>query len=76
MNNGKTSYRRLVWAIMIGFTMMSVALLTPALVLLSVKIINLDPKGYTATYGFATAIGTFFAIIAPPLGGRLVIIHT
>lgn len=71
MTNEKTSYKRLVAAILIGFTMLSVALLTPALVLLSVKIINLDPKNYTNTYGFAVAIGTFFAIIAPPLGGAL-----
>lgn len=66
-----TNYKRLVWAIIIGYTMLSISLLTPALVLLSVKIINIDPKNYTYTFGLCSALGTAFAIIAPPLGGAL-----
>lgn len=66
-----TNYKRLVWAIIIGYTMLSIALLTPALVLLSVKIINIDPQNYTYTFGLCSAFGTAFAIIAPPLGGSL-----
>lgn len=66
-----TSYKKLVWAIIIGYTMLSIALLTPALVLLSVKIINIDPQNYTNTFGLCSAFGTAFAIIAPPLGGAL-----
>lgn len=66
-----TNYKRFVWAIVIGYTMLSVALLTPALVLLSVKIINIDPTNYTNTFGLCSIFGTTFAIIAPPLGGAL-----
>lgn len=66
-----TNYKKLVWAIIIGYTMLSIALLTPALVLLSVKIINIDPQNYTNTFGLCSAFGTAFAIIAPPLGGAL-----
>lgn len=66
-----TNYKRFVWAIIIGYTMLSIALLTPALVLLSVKIINIDPTNYTNTFGLCSVFGTTFAIIAPPLGGAL-----
>lgn len=66
-----TNYKRLVTAVIIGYTFLSVALLTPALVLLSVRVINLDPENYTTTFGLCSAFGTVFAIFGPPIGGAL-----
>lgn len=67
----KTNYKRLVTAVIIGYTFLSVALLTPALVLLSVRVINLDSENYTTTFGLCSAFGTVFAIFGPPIGAAL-----
>ncbi|GLX70947.1 MFS transporter [Paenibacillus glycanilyticus] len=64
-----TPFRRLVLALLIGNGGMMLALMVPAVMLLSFKMIEIDPDGYTSSYGLVAAIGAVFALIGNPLGG-------
>lgn len=66
-----TPFRRLVLAMLIGNGGMMLALMTPAVLLLTFKMIEIDPDGYTSSYGVVAAIGALFALIGNPLGGAL-----
>ena len=55
---------------MLGYGLMMVALMTPATLLLTFKMIEIDPDGYTSSYGLVAGIGAFFAI-GNPLGGAI-----
>ncbi|MDQ8737023.1 MFS transporter [Paenibacillus sp. LHD-38] len=66
-----TPLRRLTIGIVIGYGCMMLALMTPALLLLTFKMIEIDPDGYTSSYGLVAGIGAFFALIGNPLGGAL-----
>lgn len=50
---------------------MMLALMTPATLLLTFKMIEVDPNGYTSSYGLVAGIGAFFALIGNPIGGAL-----
>ncbi|MEC0369754.1 MFS transporter [Paenibacillus chibensis] len=67
----KTPFGRLTFGIMVGYGLMMVALMTPALLLLTFKMIEIDPDGYTSSYGLVAGIGAFFALIGNPIGGAL-----
>lgn len=67
----KTPLGRLTFGIMFGYGCMMLALMTPALLLLTFKMIEIDPDGYTSSYGIVAGIGAFFALIGNPLGGTL-----
>lgn len=67
----KTSFGRLTFGIMFGYGCMMMALMTPALLLLTFKMIEIDPDGYTSSYGLVAGIGAFFALIGNPVGGAL-----
>ncbi|KIL41442.1 MFS transporter [Gordoniibacillus kamchatkensis] len=71
MVNGqiKTPLKRLTSGIMLGYGFMMLALMTPAILLLTFKMIEIDPKGYTSSYGIVSGVGAFFALIGNPLGG-------
>lgn len=66
-----TPFRRLVLAMLIGNGGMMLGLMTPAVLLLTFKMIQIDPDGYTSSYGLVAAIGAVFALIGNPLGGAL-----
>ncbi|MEI0740161.1 MFS transporter [Paenibacillus sp. JTLBN-2024] len=67
----KTPFGRLTFGVMLGYGLMMVALMTPATLLLTFKMIEIDPNGYTSSYGLVAGIGAFFALIGNPLGGAI-----
>ncbi|MFP7298949.1 MFS transporter [Neobacillus niacini] len=71
MGQVKTPFGRLTFGIMLGYTCMMVGLLTPAAMLLTFKMMEIDPNGYTASYGLIAGIGAFFALIGNPIGGAV-----
>ncbi|HEY4392280.1 MAG TPA: MFS transporter [Paenibacillus sp.] len=66
-----TPLGRLTSGIMLGYGLMMLALMTPAVLLLTFKMIEIDPDGYTSSYGLVAGIGAFFALIGNPLGGAI-----
>ena len=67
----KTPFGRLTFGIMLGYTCMMIGLMTPAFMLLTFKVMEIDPKGYTASYGLVAGVGAFFALIGNPIGGAI-----
>ncbi|NWQ41788.1 MFS transporter [Bacillus sp. EB106-08-02-XG196] len=67
----KTPFGRLTFGIMLGYTFMMVGLLTPAAMLLTFKMMEIDPNGYTASYGLIAGVGAIFALIGNPIGGAV-----
>ncbi|MBW8347836.1 MFS transporter [Bacillus sp. IITD106] len=67
----KTPFGRLTFGVMFGYACMMVGLMTPAIMLLTFKMMEIDPNGYTASYGLVAGIGAFFALIGNPLGGAV-----
>ncbi|SMF91871.1 Na+/melibiose symporter [Paenibacillus uliginis N3/975] len=67
----RTPLGRLTFGIMLGYGCMMLALMTPASLLLTFKMIEIDPNGYTSSYGLVAGIGAFFALIGNPLGGAI-----
>lgn len=66
-----TPLGRLTFGIMFGYACMFVGIMTPAIMLLTFKMMAIDPDGYTSSYGLVTGIGAFFALIGNPLGGAI-----
>lgn len=66
-----TPFRRLTFGIMFGYACMMIALVTPAMLLLTFKIIEISPDHYTSTFGLVAGIGAFFALIGNPIGGAI-----
>ncbi|MCJ8014579.1 MFS transporter [Paenibacillus sp. KQZ6P-2] len=66
-----TPFKRLTFGIIFGYACMMIALITPAMLLLSFKMIEISPKNYTSTIGFVAGIGAFFALIGNPIGGAI-----
>ena len=67
----RTPLTRLTFGIIFGYGCMMLALMTPALLLLTFKMVEIDPEGYTSSYGLVAGIGACFALIGNPLGGAL-----
>ncbi|KKO53098.1 MFS transporter [Paenibacillus sp. DMB20] len=67
----RTPLGRLTFGIMVGYGCMMLALMTPATLLLTFKMIEIDPNGYTSSYGLVAGVGAFFALIGNPLGGAI-----
>jgi len=67
----KTPLKRLTFGILLGYGCMMMALMTPALLLLTFKMIEIDPTGYTASFGLVAGVGAFFALIGNPIGGAI-----
>ncbi|MCR8846403.1 MFS transporter [Paenibacillus sp. SC116] len=67
----QTPFRRLTFGIMLGYVCMMISLMTPAALLLSFKMIEIDPTNYEVSYGLVAGIGAVFAIIGNPLGGAI-----
>ncbi|MDO7908191.1 MFS transporter [Paenibacillus sp. JX-17] len=66
-----TPFRRLTFGIILGYGLMMLALMTPATLLLTFKMIEIDPNGYTSSYGLVAGIGAFFALLGNPIGGAI-----
>lgn len=66
-----TPFGRLTTGIMFGYTCMMVGLLTPAMMLLTFKMMEIDPNGYTSSYGLIAGVGAIFALAGNPLGGAI-----
>lgn len=66
-----TPFGRLTFGILLGYSCMMVGLMTPAVMLLSFKMIEIDPQGYTTSYGLVAGAGAFLALIGNPLGGAI-----
>lgn len=67
----RTPLGRLTFGIIFGYGCMMLGLMTPAMLLLTFKMIEVDPSGYTASYGLVAGVGAFFALIGNPLGGAI-----
>ncbi|CAH8770684.1 MFS transporter [Paenibacillus dendritiformis] len=67
----RTPLGRLTFGIIFGYGCMMLGLMTPAMLLLTFKMIEVDPNGYTASYGLVAGVGAFFALIGNPLGGAI-----
>ncbi|NGP59309.1 MFS transporter [Paenibacillus thiaminolyticus] len=67
----RTPLGRLTFGIIFGYGCMMLGLMTPAILLLTFKMIEVDPNGYTASYGLVAGVGAFFALIGNPLGGAI-----
>ncbi|BFH61298.1 MFS transporter [Paenibacillus azoreducens] len=67
----KTPLGRLTFGIMLGYGLMMIALMTPAVLLLTFKMTEIDPNGYTTSYGLVAGVGAFFALIGNPIGGAI-----
>lgn len=66
-----TPFRRLTFGIILGYACMMIALITPAMLLLTFKIIEISPNDYTSAFGIVAGIGAFFALIGNPIGGMI-----
>ncbi|RRJ62848.1 MFS transporter [Paenibacillus oralis] len=66
-----TPLGRLTTGIIIGFGLMMLALLTPGILLLTFRMMDIDPDGYLNSYGLVAGIGAFFALIGNPIGGAV-----
>ena len=67
----KTPFGRLTFGIMLGYACMMVGLMTPVAMLLTFKVMEIDPNGYTSSYGLVAGVGAFFALIGNPIGGAV-----
>ncbi|WP_314584725.1 MFS transporter [Paenibacillus terrigena] len=66
-----TPFKRLTFGIIFGYACMMIALITPAILLLTFKMIEISPNDYTSTFGLVAGIGAFFAMIGNPIGGAV-----
>ncbi|MEC0090510.1 MFS transporter [Paenibacillus macquariensis] len=66
-----TPLRRLLFGIMFGYGFMMMGFLVPGALLLIFKLIEVDPNGYTSSFGLTAGIAAIFALIGNPLGGAL-----
>lgn len=64
-----TPFKRLVAALTISNSAAFLALMTPILVLLTLKLTAIDPKHVTTSLSLVTGIGAFFALIFNPIAG-------
>ncbi|MFB6365479.1 MFS transporter [Paenibacillus elgii] len=67
----QTPFKRLTFGIMFGYVCMLIGLLTPAVLLLSFKMIEIDPTNYQVSYGIVAGVGALFALVGNPLGGAI-----
>lgn len=66
-----TPFKRLTFGIMFGYACMMIALITPAMLLLTFKMMEISPDHYTATFGYVAGTGALFALIGNPIGGAI-----
>ncbi len=67
----KTPFGRLLAGLLIGEGGQFLALMTPLLLILVFKIMEINPENYTVSFGVITGLGAFFAVFANPLGGAI-----
>ena len=67
----QTPFGRLVVGLVIGEIGLMIALLTPISLLLTLKLVDLNPVTATAAFGTVTGLGAIFAMFANPIGGAI-----
>ena len=67
----KTPFKRLLAGILIGQGGQFLALMTPLMLILVFKIMEIDPEHYTVSFGMITGVGALFALFANPIGGAI-----
>jgi len=67
----RTPLPRLLFGIIFGYGFMMMGFLLPGALLLTFKLMEIDPDGFTSSYGLVAGIGAFFALIGNPIGGAL-----
>ena len=67
----KTPFGRLTFGMMFGYACMYIGLMTPATLLLTFKVMEINPNSYTTSYGLIAGLGAFFALIGNPIGGAV-----
>lgn len=67
----KTPFKRLVAALIIGELGLYISLLTPVMLLLTFKIMDIDPLHAAASFGMVSGVGALFALSANPVGGAI-----
>ena len=67
----KTPFGRLVAGILIGQSGQFMALMTPLMLILVFKIMEIDPENYTVSFGMITGAGALLAVFANPFGGAI-----
>ncbi|PGU07359.1 MULTISPECIES: MFS transporter [Bacillus cereus group] len=71
METIKTPFTRLAVGISIGFGLMLMGFLTVGAILIPLKVMAIDPKGYAASYGLVAGVSAIFALIGNPIGGAI-----
>jgi MFS family permease len=71
METIKTPFPRLAAGIVIGFGLMLMGFLTTGALLVPLKVMAIDPKGYAASYGLVAGVSAIFALIGKPIGGAI-----
>ena len=67
----KTPFLRLLAGILIGQGGQFLALMTPLMLILVFKVMEIDPQNYTVSFGMVTGVGALFALFANPVGGAI-----
>ncbi|MFD3449896.1 MFS transporter [Microbacteriaceae bacterium 4G12] len=67
----KTPFKRLAAGISIGFGLMLMGFLTVGAILIPLKVMAIDPKGYAASYGLVAGVSAIFSLIGNPIGGAI-----
>jgi len=68
-NQVKTSFGRLVAGLIIGEVGLLMALITPSALLITFKLMAIDPENAIHSLGMVAGIGALFALISNPIGG-------
>ena len=71
METIKTPFTRLAVGISIGFGLMLMGFLTVGAILIPLKVMTIDPKGYATSYGLVAGVSAIFALIGNPIGGAI-----
>ncbi len=69
MNSHVTPYKRLLSALVISNTGLYMAILTPIIVLLTIKLQSISPNNLATVFGNITGVGALVALVMNPLGG-------
>ncbi len=67
----KTPFKRLLVGVLSSQSGMFMALMTPIMLILVFKIMEIDPENYTVSFGVVTGLGALFALFANPIGGAI-----
>jgi MFS family permease len=67
----KTRFSRLFAALIIGEVGLCIATLTPLVLLLTFRVMEIDPHHAAYSFGMVSGVGALFALLGNPIGGFL-----